>query len=307
MSDELAQLLRLQDGLVTRAQALRSMTPRALHHRVASGRWALVHRGIYVAHSGPIGGTQREWIAVLATGRGRHAVLAGLSALARFGFRGYPDPKVHVLLPARYRDADPPHGVEVHRTSRLPSVDVHTLGRPPCTMPARSLVDAAAWAPDDDRARAIIAAGYQQRLVTGEEVARVLDGMPVVRRRALIRIAARDAADGSHSISELDFLNLCRRAGLPLPARQAVRTDEAGRRRYRDAYFHPWGVHVEIDGGQHMEVSAWWADMKRQNEIWTRGDRVLRFPAWAVRTRPAEVAAQVRAALVAAGWPGGRA
>jgi hypothetical protein len=43
--------------------------------------------------------------------------------------------------------------------------------------------------------------------------------------------------------------------------------------------------------------------MKRQNDLWVAGDRVLRFPAWLVRRRPAEVAAQVRAALVAAGWP----
>jgi len=34
------------------------------------------------------------------------------------------------------------------------------------------------------------------------------------------------------------------------------------------------------------------------------GSRVLRFPAWTLRTRPADVAAQVRAALLAAGWTG---
>ena len=32
------------------------------------------------------------------------------------------------------------------------------------------------------------------------------------------------------------------------------------------------------------------------------GDRILRFPAWLVRAHPADVAAQVRAAVVAAGW-----
>jgi very-short-patch-repair endonuclease len=59
---------------------------------------------------------------------------------------------------------------------------------------------------------------------------------------------------------------------------------------------------VEIDGAQHLEVRAAWADMKRQNDLWITGVRVLRFPAWLVRTRPAEVLAQVRAALIAAGW-----
>lgn len=149
-----------------------------------------------------------------------------------------------------------------------------------------------------------MAATFQQRLVGGDEIVRVLAGMHAVRRQALVRATAEDARTGSHAIAEVDFLSLCRRARLPLPSRQSTRTDAAGRRRYRDAYFEPWGVHVGIDGGQHMEVHAWWADMRRQNELWFSGDRVLRFPAWAVRERPAEVAGQVRAALVAAGWPG---
>jgi hypothetical protein len=51
-----------------------------------------------------------------------------------------------------------------------------------------------------------------------------------------------------------------------------------------------------------MDVRHWAADMRRQNEVWIAGDRVLRFPASTVRARPDEVAGQVRAALTAAGW-----
>lgn len=80
-----------------------------------------------------------------------------------------------------------------------------------------------------------------------------------------------------------------------------VRDDSTGHRRYLDALFDGWQIHVEIDGGQHMDVRQWWADMKRQNELWVPGGRVLRFPSWAIRHRPAEVAAQLRAALAAVG------
>jgi len=111
-----------------------------------------------------------------------------------------------------------------------------------------------------------------------------------------------DAAGGAHSLAELGYLAISRRAGLPEPARQVVRRDAAGRRRYLDLLCDPWGVHVEVDGGQHIDAAAWWADMKRQNEVWIAGERVLRFPAWVVRERPNEVIAQVRAALRAAGW-----
>ncbi len=126
--------------------------------------------------------------------------------------------------------------------------------------------------------------------------------MPRARRRSLILEMATDARGGSHSLPEVEFRQLCRRYRLPMPTRQLRRTDPRGRNRYLDAYFEEWRLHVEIDGNQHMDARSWWADMRRQNELWIPGDRVLRFPSWAVRQRPAEVAEQVRAALVAAGW-----
>ena len=148
----------------------------------------------------------------------------------------------------------------------------------------------------------LIAAAFQQRLVGRVDVEPVLARMTHARRRPLIVAAVDDAAAGAESIHEIDFARLCRRAGLPEPSRQAVRTDRAGRRRYRDVYFDAWRVHVEIDGGQHMEVRAWFADMRQHNEIAIAGERLLRFPGWALRHRPAEVVADVRAALEAAGW-----
>lgn len=159
---------------------------------------------------------------------------------------------------------------------------------PPHTLEVWSLVDAAQWAGTDDEAARIIAAGYQQRLVRGDEIAQALHRRPTVRRRQLILQTAADAAGGSHSLPELAFLQGCRRARLPLPTRQVVRTDAAGRKRFLDAYFEAYQVHVEIDGGQHTDVRQWWADMRRQNDLWVAGDRVLRFPAFIIRTKPDE-------------------
>jgi len=278
------------------------VSAKALQHRLESGRWQTAHPGVYVAHTGPVTRGQRRWIAVLAAGGGRRAVLAGSSALELLGMRGYVNEGLHVLIAAHRRDHDPPPGVVVHRTRRLLACDVHHLGVPPCTMPARSVVDAAQWAATDVRARAIVAAAFQQGLVAGGEVHRVLARMPRVRRRAMIASMADDARGGSQSVSEADLRALCRRAGLPEPDRQVVRTDARGRRRYLDAYFEEWKVQVEVDGAQHVEVSHWWADMRRQNDLWIAGVRILRFPAWVIRERPDEVVAQIRAALMAAGW-----
>lgn len=49
-----------------------------------------------------------------------------------------------------------------------------------------------------------------------------------------------------------------------------------------------------------MEVRQWAADVLRRNEIWIGGDRILRFPAWLIRTGPVPMVAQLRAALTPA-------
>jgi hypothetical protein len=142
----------------------------------------------------------------------------------------------------------------------------------------------------------------QQRLVDLGEVRPVLARMRRVRRRSVIEAAVADAAGGAESAYEIDFARLCRRGGLPEPTRQAVRTDRDGRKRYRDVFFEEWGVQVEIDGSQHMEIRTWYADTRQGNQIIISGVRLLRFPGWAVRHDPDQVIADVRAALTAAGW-----
>ncbi|WP_433284597.1 DUF559 domain-containing protein [Micromonospora sp. CA-244673] len=295
-------LLFRQGDVLSASQARRFLSDKAVRHRVVSGRWRQVHRGIYVAHNGPVGRTQLRWVAALAAGPA--AVLGGLTAAQAWGLRRYESPVVHLLLPARHQARSLPPWVRLHRTAVLPAEDVLAVGQPPRTMPARSLVDAAQWASTDDQARAVIAAGFQQRLVGGDDVHRVLARLPRARRRELIRATASDATGGAHSLAELDFLSLVRRAGLPEPSRQVIRRDANGRRRYLDVWFAEWRVHVEIDGGQHLDPRTAWADMRRQNDLWSSGDRILRFPAWAVRHNPTEVLTQLRTALRAAGWPG---
>ena len=197
----------------------------------------------------------------------------------------------------------PPRGVIVHRSGTLSADDLNRRGMPPHTTNARSLVDAASWAAADDQTRAIIAAGFQQRLVGADDIHTLVYRLPTLRRRALILATANDARGGSESLPEVRYLHAARRAGLPEPTRQHRRRDASGRVRYLDVYYERWRVHGEIDGSQHLDVRRQWADMTRQNELWIAGDRVLRFPAWLIRERPDEVIEQVRRALLAAGWP----
>jgi hypothetical protein len=300
---DLDLLLYQQDGVISRRQARQWLSTGAIRHRLGTGIWQQVHWGVYLTRAvSELSDRQRRMIASLAAGNGRPAPLGGRSALQVVGLRGFPPDPVHVLLPDRLRDHDPPAYAVVHRSRLFRPDELHRTTAPPCTSAGRAMVDAAQWAASDHEAAALIVAAFQQRLVGLNDVTSALARQPRARRRTLVADVVQDAAGGAHSLPELEYLRICRRAGLPTPTCQVIRADAGGRRRYLDAYFDEYGVHVEIDGGQHLQAGAWWADMKRQNELWVAGDRVLRFPAWVVRTRPTEVAGQTRAALVAAGW-----
>jgi hypothetical protein len=311
-ADEASNLewtLYLQEDVLTRRQALADMSLDRLRHLVNSGRWQRLRPGIFVAHTGSLTEGQRLWAATLACGDS--AVLAGLTAARADGLRRRPGTRLHVLVPAAERRPQPGRAIlpatamlppiVVHRTTRLPDKDL-AVGRPPRTAMPRSLVDAAQWASSDDEARAIVAAGCQQRLASPEEIFAVLQRMPRARRRAVVREVIGYAASGVEWPSEMNFDKLCRANGLPRPDRQVPRRDDGGLLRYLDAYWRQYGVHAEVDGGVHTDPEVWWADQFRQNDLWIGDEIVVRFPAWAITNRPAMVARQLRRALLRGGW-----
>lgn len=92
----------------------------------------------------------------------------------------------------------------------------------------------------------------------------------------MLGLLVRDIADGAQSLGELDLAAMCRRRGLPAPARQAVRRTPAGRI-YLDAAWDDPPVSVEVDGAQHREgLQVSW-DNLRQNEVVIEGGLVLRI------------------------------
>jgi len=242
------------------------------------------------------------WAIVL--GAGTDAVLGGLTAARLDGLTGFDDGRIHIVVPAsRQVRAKLPALVVVHRSRALRPAEVHPVRRPPRTRMPRSILDAASWMRTDNGTRAVLAAGVQQRLVRADDLAAVVARRGTGPRRALIRATITDIAGGAQALSELDFCRLTRRFGLPEPSRQALRLDSSGRVRWLDACWERAGVVVEVDGLWHMDATAWWADMRRDNELTLSGYRVLRFPAFAVRDHPEAVAAQIAEALRLAGEP----
>ena len=290
-----------QSGVLATRQAVAAVGEQGVRNRLRGGRWRSVCRGVVSVHNGELTRRQQLWVAVLVAGEG--ARLAGATAIAEHGVTGCRDGPLQVLIPAgrnpSRRLPSLPHdmaSVRVRRTSQLPDWQCRA-GRPPRTTIGRAVVDAVAWAPSDEEAVTVLTSACQQRRVGAAEIRTVLSVLPRVRRRSLIRRVLADVEGGAGALSEVDFLALCRRHRLPPPDLQRRRADADGRWRFIDAYWAEHHLQVEIDGAHHMDVRQWAADMLRQNQIWLRGERLLRFPAWLVRTDPAVVVAQLRAAL----------
>ena len=66
-----------------------------------------------------------------------------------------------------------------------------------------------------ERAVSIVAASFQQRLVTATGVRMTLDRMPRARRRGLVGALLEDLVGGVGSLPEAQFLQICRKAGFP--------------------------------------------------------------------------------------------
>jgi very-short-patch-repair endonuclease len=287
----LAELAERQSDVVNRAQLDGCGTGRhAIDRHVKARRWQLVGPRVVVLHSGPLTRLQRRWVGVLHAGDS--ACLAGLTAAEAGSLAGWERDATHVLVPkgARVPRLD---GVVVHESRRFDVSDIHPARLPPQTRMSRSLVDAATWPPRPGPACGLLAAGIQQRLARTADLRAALDQAGQIRHVRLLRCALADVEGGSHSLAEINLVRLCRRHRLRPPDEQQFRHDQEGRRRYLDA---TWLLRdgrrlvLEVDGGLHLRIDAWWSDMARERDVVIRVGQVLRCSSVEIRVRPDAVA-----------------
>lgn len=291
--------LRRDDGrLVTTARLLRAdgVDRRLLAGELAAGRWQRAGLAV-VMHNGPFSASQRRRIARIHAGP--QSVLTAFTAAEVSGLRGWERTEVHVLAPAGTRlRSGWPVPVVLHRHGRS---GVRTINGGGVEILPDALVRAAGTFDGARPACGLLAAAVQQRLVKCLSVRLSLERACRVRHHRELLAAVADIAGGSDALSEIDFVRLCRRHGLPRPLQQRVRPDPRGRRRYLDA---SWRRHdgrlvvVEVDGALHLLVRRWWDDQLRQNELSLADALVLRFPTVVLRAEEALVVDQLRRALL---------
>jgi hypothetical protein len=284
--------------LITTWTALRrsGVSPDRIRAQLAAGRWRRWGYAIAL-HNGPLT-REQQWVVARAHG-GPQALLTGFTAAEAFGLKGWQREQADLLVPLGARlAAGSPVPLRLHRVRDWDRVRRH--GRAPVHRAADALLVAAASFSSPRPACGLLAAAVQQRLVSAAALAEELDRASRIRHRRLLRCAVADIAQGAQALSEIDFVRLCRRHGLPLPEQQVIRRERGGRRRYLDA---TWRRHdgrsvvAEVDGALHLDQRRWWDDQHRQNEIVLSDAIVLRFPSVVVRTQPELVAAQIRRAL----------
>lgn len=256
--------------------------------QVDGARWRLHGRETVATHTQNLSPEALAWRAVWEVAC-PDVALDGVSAMQAARLTGFDAALVDVSIPWEARVARV-EGVRIHRVFRGVG-DVVGPGIPRVRT-ALAAVRAAHWASSDRQAALLLALPVQQRLLPP---ARLLEASKTDRvrgRRALVRLLARDIADGAQSLGELDFAKMCRRRGLPEPDRQAV-TETTKGRVYLDVRWSPLALVVEIDGSGHVQGLASMDDNFRQNRVALGDNTVFRYGLVDIRVRSEAVLDQL--------------
>jgi hypothetical protein len=228
-----------QYGAIGHAQT--GMSSRQIERRRKSGRWVAAGKGVSIIAA--VSQTSEQQVAVAILRGPPGAVASHLTALALYGVCGYPA-RPHVTV--RPQRSGRLKGVTVHH-SPLASEDVTVAAGLSTTTPARGLVDAATMV-GYERLCELVDRTLYLRLATADDVrAAMLRASKRPGRTGLARLEAALAiwAQGEHPGSQAE-MRLFRRIeawGLPLPERQMVVYDGAGRRI------------AQVDGGYRLQMA----------------------------------------------------
>ena len=297
MEQELLEVAARQHSVFTLSQALAcGLSAEAVRHRLRTGRWQTVGRGVY-----RLPGTASTWeqgLTALTLAAGPGAVASHRSAAALLGIPGFRrTPPFEVTTTRRRRHRA---GVaHVHQATTLPARHLTLLEG----IPARTLLELAATVPARRAERALdncLSLG----LVTARSVAAVLHeaGGRGHAGSALLGELLSDRADGAAApASELEarFLALVRSEGLQEPVRQMDAGDDAGWVGRVDFAYREVRLLIELDSRRHHASNLdFEADRARDNRLVAAGWRVIRISWRQLTSQPDEVVGLLRRTCV---------
>jgi hypothetical protein len=292
MSQVLARVLRAQDNVISRRQALAcGLTGDAVAYRIRpGGPWQRLLNGIYLAQTGPPAVAQKEMAALLHGGPG--SVLTGRAALRGLGLTTAEPDAFDVLVPWGRRPESVAF-VVIHRTARMPNGVIREGQRSYALVP-RALADAARGLADLGEVRALIAGAVQRgRCPLHALTYELNEGQ--TQNSARLRQVLAEIADGVRSGSEAEFRDLIMRARLPMPKFNArLFTADGTFIAAPDAWWQDAGVAGEVDSREwHLSPDDWQRTMRRHATMSAHGILVLHFTPSQIRSSPATVTATI--------------
>ena len=294
--DALDRLLLQQLDVIARFQALAvGVTDNALRHRLRpGGSWRGLLPGVYMAATGAPTTLQQEMAALLYAGPG--GVITGSAALRCHYIRTELTEIVDVLVPAARQRRDTGF-VRLHRTTRMPG-RIWEAGPVRYVMPARAVADTVRGMTSLRDVRAVVADAVQRRRCSIKDLLTELDAGPNAGSM-LFREALTDVAEGIRSAAEGDLRDLLTRSRLPMPLFNASLYDDAGTFIARpDAWWPELGIAVEVDSREwHLSPEDHANTLARGRRMAKHQVVVLRFTPRQIRTKPAEVIKDIKAAL----------
>lgn len=304
LPEPLAELLQVQRGIVTRAQAQEAgASTTVIKARVAQGRWQRIYPGVYATFSGELSREALLWAALLSAGPG--AMLSHQTAAELDGLTDDPSALIHVTIPRSRRVTRRP-GLVIHVSDRA-ELAAHPARLPPRTRVEETVLDLVCVSTSLDEAVGWLTMALGRRLSTREKLRKTLGCRARIRwRRQLNELLAPDLAGVMSPLEYRYVRHVERPHGLPCGARQAgARTD--GRREYRDVLYKAHRVVVELDGRLAHPAESRHRDSRRDNAAAAEhGLTTLRYSWLDITAQPCRTAAQIAAMLARRGHSGAR-
>lgn len=277
-----------QQGVLQRRQAqLAGLSLRQIQTRVRSGRWQVVHPGVY-----RIAGAPNVWhseLKALCLWLEPECVLSHRSAAELHGFsRFFGCRAKDITVHRRVRDAV---GVAAHRTNDLPSREVTVVAGFRVTTIERTLLDLAA-VEDASTVRACLDEALRRRWTTLEKFSQHLGRHGGARGITTLKALVHEYQGGdgpTESELEQRVLDVLEEHGLPRPVKQQV-VKAGDRVRRLDFRFPGTRVVLEADGyAFHAGLAEFERDRSRANALVAKGFILLRWTWRALEQHPAQL------------------
>lgn len=288
-----------QHGLITSQQALGiGFTRSSIQRLVASGQWQRIRPGVFSVGGAPPSWRQSLMAACLAA----PGVASGRAAGYLWGLDGIGRPPLEITIP-RIQSTSLP-GVLIHRVT-WHSRYLTRRDRIPTTDPSLTLLNLAAVLPievlelalEDALRRSLTSLSRLYELLKGEGKGKL--GCPNLRWL----VEKKDPeAKATESGLETHIWAFLRRFRLPLPVRQFEVFDRDEFVARPDFAYPEEKVAIEgVSHRFHSGSAAWERDRERLRALRDIGWIVIEVTKKDLRTRPQEVADEIRSALESRG------